>query len=186
MASLGTLSRWCWRSRSACLPRTTSARAAALTCWRDSFWCRRVRSIHSFGHCCSSASFGPGALAGTLAIAFRSIGFVGKLLGEALEEADRGPIEALNAAALARLHPGVRLLAAGKAGVLVDSLSFGGTSTFVNPRCWDWWAGGHRHDARCGDEPVSVESRRDRYCWRFLPSSCSREIVVTFVRKRVL
>jgi phosphonate transport system permease protein len=31
--------------------------------------------------------FGPGALAGTLAIAFRSIGFVGKLFGEALEEA---------------------------------------------------------------------------------------------------
>jgi phosphonate transport system permease protein len=42
--------------------------------------------------------FGPGALAGTLAIAFRSIGFVGKLLGEALEEAQRGPIEALTAA----------------------------------------------------------------------------------------
>ena len=44
------------------------------------------------------AVFGPGALAGTLAIAFRSIGFVGKLLGEALEESNRGPIEALQAA----------------------------------------------------------------------------------------
>lgn len=43
------------------------------------------------------AVFGPGALAGTLAIAFRSIGFVGKLFGEALEEAHRGPIEALTA-----------------------------------------------------------------------------------------
>jgi phosphonate transport system permease protein len=42
--------------------------------------------------------FGPGALAGTLAIAFRSIGFVGKLFGEALEEAQPGPIEALSAA----------------------------------------------------------------------------------------
>jgi phosphonate transport system permease protein len=42
--------------------------------------------------------FGPGALAGTLAIAFRSIGFVGKLFGEALEETRRGPIEALEAA----------------------------------------------------------------------------------------
>jgi phosphonate transport system permease protein len=41
--------------------------------------------------------FGPGALAGTLAIAFRSIGFVGKLLGEALDEAQAGPIEALRA-----------------------------------------------------------------------------------------
>ena len=33
--------------------------------------------------------------AGTLAIAFRSIGFVGKLVGEALEESSRGTIEAL-------------------------------------------------------------------------------------------
>jgi phosphonate transport system permease protein len=41
--------------------------------------------------------FGPGALAGTLAIAFRSIGFVGKLFAEALEETQRGPIEALRA-----------------------------------------------------------------------------------------
>jgi phosphonate transport system permease protein len=44
------------------------------------------------------AVFGPGALAGTLAIAFRSIGFVGKLFGEALEEARPGPVEALRAA----------------------------------------------------------------------------------------
>ncbi|MFM8346236.1 MAG: phosphonate ABC transporter, permease protein PhnE [Betaproteobacteria bacterium] len=44
------------------------------------------------------AIFGPGALAGTLAIACRSIGFVGKLIGEALEEAEPGSIEALRAA----------------------------------------------------------------------------------------
>lgn len=44
------------------------------------------------------AVFGPGPLAGTLAIGFRSIGFVGKLLGEAIEQAPRGPIEALEAA----------------------------------------------------------------------------------------
>ena len=44
------------------------------------------------------AVFGPGALAGTAAIAFRSIGFCGKLLGEALEEIKPGPIEALKAA----------------------------------------------------------------------------------------
>ncbi len=43
------------------------------------------------------AVFGPGALAGTLAIAFRSVGFVGKLVGEAVEEANRGTIEALEA-----------------------------------------------------------------------------------------
>ena len=44
------------------------------------------------------AVFGPGPLAGTLAIGFRSIGFVGKLLCEAIEQAPRGPIEALEAA----------------------------------------------------------------------------------------
>jgi phosphonate transport system permease protein len=43
------------------------------------------------------AIFGPGALAGVLSIAFRSIGFIGKLLAEAIEEARRGPIEALEA-----------------------------------------------------------------------------------------
>jgi phosphonate transport system permease protein len=43
------------------------------------------------------AVFGPGALAGTLAIAFRSVGFVGKLFGEALEECQPGPVEALTA-----------------------------------------------------------------------------------------
>src|ERR671934_1581905 len=44
------------------------------------------------------ALFGPGALAGTLAIAVHSIGFTGKFLSEAIEEAKRGPIEALIAA----------------------------------------------------------------------------------------
>ncbi len=44
------------------------------------------------------AIFGPGALAGTIAIAFRSIGFVGKLFAEAVEEASAGPVEALTAA----------------------------------------------------------------------------------------
>jgi phosphonate transport system permease protein len=43
------------------------------------------------------AVFGPGALAGTLAIAFHSIGFTGKLLSEALEESNKGTIEALQA-----------------------------------------------------------------------------------------
>lgn len=44
------------------------------------------------------AIFGPGALAGTITIACRSVGFVGKLFAEALEEATPGPIEALTAA----------------------------------------------------------------------------------------
>jgi phosphonate ABC transporter permease subunit PhnE len=44
------------------------------------------------------AVFGPGALAGTLAIAVHSIGFTGKFLSEAIEEVRPGPIEALTAA----------------------------------------------------------------------------------------
>lgn len=44
------------------------------------------------------AVFGPGALAGTLAIAFHSIGFLGRLFSEALEVASPGPVEALRAA----------------------------------------------------------------------------------------
>lgn len=44
------------------------------------------------------AVFGPGALAGMLAVAVHSIGFTGKFLAEAIEEARPGPIEALRAA----------------------------------------------------------------------------------------
>ena len=44
------------------------------------------------------AVFGPGPLAGMLAIALRSVGFVGKLVGEALEQSPPGPLEALQAA----------------------------------------------------------------------------------------
>jgi phosphonate transport system permease protein len=43
------------------------------------------------------AMFGPGALAGTCAIAFHSIGFIGKMLSEALEESSIGTLEALSA-----------------------------------------------------------------------------------------
>jgi phosphonate transport system permease protein len=41
--------------------------------------------------------FGPGALAGTVATAVRSIGFVGKLLGEEIEEIDFGQVEGVRA-----------------------------------------------------------------------------------------
>ena len=41
--------------------------------------------------------FGPGALAGTFAIAVRSIGFVSKLLAESIEEIDPGQVEAIAA-----------------------------------------------------------------------------------------
>ncbi len=40
---------------------------------------------------------GPGLLAGILAIAFRSVGFIGKLLYEAIEETDETQIEAITA-----------------------------------------------------------------------------------------
>ena len=49
------------------------------------------------------AIFGPGPLAGTLAIAFRSIGFTGKLFAEALEESSKGSIEALTASGASKL-----------------------------------------------------------------------------------
>ncbi len=39
--------------------------------------------------------FGPGLLPGIIAIALRSIGFVAKLLYEAIEEIDRGPVDAI-------------------------------------------------------------------------------------------
>lgn len=41
--------------------------------------------------------FGPGALAGTVATAVRSVGFVGKLLGEEIEEIDFGHLEGVRA-----------------------------------------------------------------------------------------
>lgn len=48
------------------------------------------------------AIFGPGIVAGIMAILFRSIGFIGKLLGEAIEEIDRRPVEALEATGASR------------------------------------------------------------------------------------
>lgn len=43
------------------------------------------------------AVFGPGVLSGIIAIALRSVGFVGKLLYEAIEEVDPKPVEAVTA-----------------------------------------------------------------------------------------
>jgi phosphonate transport system permease protein len=47
---------------------------------------------------------GPGVLAGILAIAIRSVGFVAKLLYEAIEEIDKGPVEAVTATGASRLQ----------------------------------------------------------------------------------
>lgn len=43
------------------------------------------------------AIFGPGAVAGVLAVAFRSVGFIGKLMAEAIEEIDPSQVEAMRA-----------------------------------------------------------------------------------------
>jgi len=48
------------------------------------------------------AILGPGVLAGIFAIAFRSIGFVAKLLYEAIEEIDEGQVEAVTATGAGR------------------------------------------------------------------------------------
>lgn len=45
---------------------------------------------------------GPGVLAGTIAIALRSLGFIGKLLYEAIEEIDEAQVEAVTAAGASR------------------------------------------------------------------------------------
>jgi phosphonate transport system permease protein len=50
------------------------------------------------------AIFGPGPLAGILAVAARSVGFLAKLVAEAIEEADRGPIEAIEATGASTLQ----------------------------------------------------------------------------------
>jgi phosphonate transport system permease protein len=50
------------------------------------------------------AIFGPGPVAGIWAIAARSIGFVGKLTAEAIEEIDEGTVEAIEATGASRLQ----------------------------------------------------------------------------------
>ena len=50
------------------------------------------------------AIIGPGLLAGILAIAFRSVGFIGKLLYEAIEEIDETQVEAVTATGATRMQ----------------------------------------------------------------------------------
>jgi phosphonate transport system permease protein len=47
---------------------------------------------------------GPGSLAGALAVAVRSLGFVAKLFAEGIEEIDRGQVEAVTATGAGRFH----------------------------------------------------------------------------------
>ncbi len=50
------------------------------------------------------AIFGPGPVAGIWAIAFSSIGFMGKLVAESIEEIDQGAVEAIEATGASRLQ----------------------------------------------------------------------------------
>ncbi|MCQ8866930.1 phosphonate ABC transporter, permease protein PhnE [Vibrio splendidus] len=66
--------------------------------WGAQFFLVSSRSVNSLVWALLFiALFGPGVLAGIMAIAIRSIGFVGKLLAEAIAEVNMGPIEALRA-----------------------------------------------------------------------------------------
>ncbi len=66
--------------------------------WISRFFLVSSRSINSLiWALLFVAIFGPGVIAGVLAIAFRSVGFIGKLLSEAIEEINMGSVEALRA-----------------------------------------------------------------------------------------
>jgi phosphonate transport system permease protein len=132
------------------------------------------------------AVFGPGALAGTLAIAFRSIGFVGKLFGEALEEAAPGPIEALTAV-----------------GASHGSVFLKGYWPQVKPAFWSIalfrWDINVRESAvlglvGAGGIGMAMDSAMNLFRWdqvavvllTIFAVVILAEIVVTFIRKRVL
>ena len=132
------------------------------------------------------AVFGPGALAGTLAIAFRSIGFVGKLFGEALEEAAPGPIEALTAVGASR-----------------GSVFLKGYWPQVKPAFWSIalfrWDINVRESAvlglvGAGGIGMAMDSAMNLFRWdqvavvllTIFAVVIVAEILVTFIRKRVL
>ena len=72
--------------------------ASPIAHWISRFFLVSSRSVNSLVWALLFvAIFGPGVIAGVLAIAFRSVGFVGKLLGEAIEEINMGSVEALRA-----------------------------------------------------------------------------------------
>ncbi len=50
------------------------------------------------------AIFGPGPVAGIFSVAARSIGFVGKLIAEAIEEIDHGAVEAIESTGASKMH----------------------------------------------------------------------------------
>ena len=95
IATLGTLLALILGLPVALLAAKNITRSATLN-WIAQFILVSSRSVNSLiWALLFVAVFGPGAIAGVLAIGFRSIGFVGKLMAEAFEEARPGPIEAL-------------------------------------------------------------------------------------------
>jgi phosphonate transport system permease protein len=97
IAALGTLLALALATPVGILAANRLVRSAALN-WFARLILVASRSVNSLVWALIFVGiFGPGPLAGTLAIAFRSIGFVGKLVGEALDETQPGPVEALRA-----------------------------------------------------------------------------------------
>lgn len=95
IATLGTLLSLVLGFPVALMAAKNITRSATLN-WIAQFILVASRSVNSLiWALLFVAVFGPGAIAGVLAIGFRSIGFVGKLMAEAFEEARPGPIEAL-------------------------------------------------------------------------------------------
>ncbi|EXJ09426.1 phosphonate ABC transporter, permease protein PhnE [Nitrincola nitratireducens] len=71
---------------------------SSLVNWIAKFFLVASRSVNSLiWALLFVAIFGPGVLAGVLAVALRSVGFVGKLFSEALEEVNMGSVEAIRA-----------------------------------------------------------------------------------------
>jgi phosphonate transport system permease protein len=98
IATLGTILAVAMAAPVALLVATNITRSVVLNTF-GKFILVATRSVHSIMWALFFvAVFGPGALAGMLAIAVHSIGFTGKFLSEAIEEARPGPIEALKAA----------------------------------------------------------------------------------------
>jgi len=97
IATLGTLVTLIFAVPLALL-NASNVVASPIAHWVARFFLVSSRSVNSLVWALLFvAIFGPGVLAGVLAIAFRSVGFVGKLLAEALEEIDMGSVEALRA-----------------------------------------------------------------------------------------
>lgn len=85
------------------------------------------------------AILGPGTLAGILAIGLRSVGFIGKLLYEAIEEVDARPVEAVRSTGASSGRCWCTPLCRRCCPRSRESARTVGTLTFGSPWCWGWW-----------------------------------------------